>query len=159
VFYHPSAQSWRKCSPELKINHYIVPFGRTGESFKQRSRQDCVGNCFDYDNDKPRPAVHNRETGSHPIYCWTWCFVRWFTMGKYFRITGSWPCWLVWLGLRRGLEFLLTHWRTEIVWLFNISYLAMNYWEYKIYSSQKFSSNHSQRSQTSSSMIVLRICG
>jgi hypothetical protein len=37
-------------------------------------------------------------------------------------------------------------------------YLQMNYREYQIYSSQKVSSNHSRRSQTSSSMVVLRIC-
>jgi hypothetical protein len=56
-------QSWRKCSPELKINHYIVPFRRTDESFKQWRRWDCAGNCFSYDNDKPRPAVHKEKLG------------------------------------------------------------------------------------------------
>jgi hypothetical protein len=57
-------------------------------------------------------------------YRWT-CIVRWFTMGKYFRITAG----LTWLAPGACVSqawasqaFLLIHLRTENVWLFNISW-------------------------------------
>jgi hypothetical protein len=28
-----------------------------------KDARDCAGNCFAYDNDKPRPAVHKEELG------------------------------------------------------------------------------------------------
>jgi hypothetical protein len=91
-------------------------------------------------------------------YRWTWCVVRQFTMGEIFPNHGVLTMLtMTWLALGACVSsraFLLTHLQTVNVWLFNI-YLEMN-WEYKIYSSQKFSSNHSRCSQTSSSMVVLR---
>jgi hypothetical protein len=94
-----------------------------------------------------------RETGSRPIAEHAlWGESRWG------NISESRPARL---GLRRGLRFfpgvssrafLLINLRTENVWLFNILFNILKwttlYREYKIYSSQIFSSNHSQHSQT-----------
>jgi hypothetical protein len=46
-----------------KLLVILFPFGRTDESFKQRRRRDCAGNCFAYDKDKPWPAVHKAKLG------------------------------------------------------------------------------------------------
>jgi hypothetical protein len=153
-------QSWRKCSPELKINHYIVPFGKTDESFKQKDATGTARETASLTITINHSWLYIKRNWVTP-YRWTWCIVRRFTMGKYFRITGSWPCWPVLLGLRRGLGVFPGHffWYTyeQKIYDYLIIYdLEMNYREYQIYSSQKFSSNHSRRSQTSSSMVVLR---
>jgi hypothetical protein len=112
--------------------------------------RDCAGNCFAYDNDKPRPAVQI-ETGSRPIAEHAlWGDSRWE------NISASRPASQTWLAPGACVS--------SNVWLFNISWnylhctLYMLHREYQIYSSQKFPSNHSQHSQTSSSMVVLRIC-
>jgi hypothetical protein len=53
--------SWWKWSPELKINHCIVPLGRTDETLRAKMPPRLHGNCFAY-NDKPRPLYTNWVT-------------------------------------------------------------------------------------------------
>jgi hypothetical protein len=89
-------QSWRKCLPELKINHYIVPFGSTDES------RDCTGNCFAYNNDKPAPAVHKEKLG-RPIaeHDALWGDSRWGNISESWVLTMLTMTWLA-----PGLAFL-----------------------------------------------------
>jgi hypothetical protein len=136
--------SWRKCLPKLKINHYIVPFGRKDESVKQRHHPDCAGNCFAYDNDKTRPAVHKEKLGHALSLNMMRCEM--IHDGEIFPNHWSWSCWPVRLGLRMGLAFLPVRffWHTyEPKMCDYLIYLLMNYREYQIHSLQKFSSNQS----------------
>jgi hypothetical protein len=142
---------------ELNINHYIVPVGRTGELQAKTRRRFCAGNCFAMIMILwPWLAVHKENLG-HALSLNMRCEA--IHDGEIFPNHGvlTMPAGPTWLAFLPRHFFWYTYYiQTENVWLFN--YLEINFREYQIYSSQKCSSNHSQRSQTSSSMVVLRIC-